>query len=80
MLEGIRILRKGFPNRVIYLDFRSYYAILAPKEAHKAMKLVKRPITEEKKNIAATNAVMDKVNMVGDKFPRLYSGSHGRNP
>merc|ERR1719397_2304090 len=68
MLEGIRICRKGFPNRVIYLDFRTRYAILAPKEAHKAMKMVKRPITEEKKNIAATHAVMDKVNLIGDKF------------
>merc|ERR1711892_999925 len=53
----------GFPNRVVYLDFRTRYAILAPKEAHKAMKLVKRPVTEEKKNIAATHAVMDKVNL-----------------
>merc|ERR1712117_948133 len=68
VLEGIRICRKGFPNRVIYADFRTRYAILAPKEAHKAMKLVKRPVTEEKKNIAATHAVMDKVNLVGDKF------------
>merc|ERR1712168_1060218 len=67
-LEGIRICRKGFPNRVMYLDVRTRYAILAPKEAHKAMKLVKRPVTEEKKNIAATHAVMDKVNLVGDKF------------
>merc|ERR1712168_418936 len=67
-LEGIRICRKGFPNRVMYMDFRTRYAILAPKEAHKAMKLVKRPITEEKKNIAATHAVMDKVNLIGDKF------------
>merc|ERR1711887_34932 len=68
VLEGIRICRKGFPNRVMYADFRSRYAILAPKEAHKAMKMVKRPITEEKKNIAATHAVMDKVNLIGDKF------------
>merc|ERR1712168_763939 len=68
VLEGIRICRKGFPNRVIYLDVRTRYAILAPKEAHKAMKMVKRPVTEEKKNIAATHAVMDKVNLVGDKF------------
>merc|ERR1712183_1253996 len=68
VLEGIRICRKGFPNRVLYLDFRTRYAILAPKEAVKAMKSVKRPITEEKKNIAATHAVMDKVNLIGDKF------------
>merc|ERR1711887_27617 len=68
VLEGIRICRKGFPNRVMYADFRTRYAILAPKEAVKAMKLVKRPITEEKKNIAATHAVMDKIQLVGDKF------------
>merc|ERR1719400_1521357 len=68
VLEGIRICRKGFPNRVLYLDFRTRYAILAPKESVAAMKKVKRPITEEKKNIAATHAVMDKVNLIGDKF------------
>ena len=42
--------------------------ILGPKEAVAAMKKVKRPVTEEKKNIAATHAVMDKVNLIGDKF------------
>merc|ERR1711970_137486 len=68
VLEGIRICRKGFPNRVIYLDFRTRYVILAPKESVAAMKKVKRPVTEEKKNIAATHAVMDKINLVGDKF------------
>ena len=26
--------------RVVYNDFRTRYAILAPKEAHKAMKMV----------------------------------------
>merc|ERR1711887_431171 len=68
VLEGIRICRKGFPNRVMYADFRYRYAILAPKEAHKAMKMVKRPVTEEKKNIAASHAIMDKIQLVGDKF------------
>ena len=68
VLEGIRICRKGFPNRVMYADFRLRYCILAPREAYKAMKAVKRPVTDEKKNIAATHAVMDKVNLIGDKF------------
>merc|ERR1712110_977570 len=68
VLEGIRICRKGFPNRVMYADFRLRYCILAPKEAYKAMKAVKRPVTDEKKNIAAGHAVMDKVNLIGDKF------------
>ncbi len=30
VLEGIRICRKGFPNRVYYPDFKHRYAILAP--------------------------------------------------
>ncbi|XP_042212128.1 myosin heavy chain, muscle-like isoform X1 [Homarus americanus] len=32
VLEGIRICRKGFPNRIPYKDFRHRYMILAPKE------------------------------------------------
>ena len=68
VLEGIRICRKGYPNRIIYNDFRTRYVILAPKEAVAAMKKVKRPVTEEKKHIAATHAVMDKINLIGDKF------------
>ena len=47
---------------------RTRYVILAPKESVAAMKKVKRPVTEEKKYIAATHAVMDKINLVGDKF------------
>ncbi|CDW55353.1 Myosin tail family protein [Trichuris trichiura] len=34
VLEGIRICRKGFPNRVLYADFKQRYAILASSEAH----------------------------------------------
>ncbi|XP_046351162.1 myosin heavy chain, striated muscle-like isoform X8 [Haliotis rufescens] len=30
VLEGIRICRKGFPNRVIYSEFKQRYSILAP--------------------------------------------------
>ncbi|KAE9549706.1 hypothetical protein FO519_007082 [Halicephalobus sp. NKZ332] len=33
VLEGIRICRKGFPNRMIHKDFCVRYAILAAKEA-----------------------------------------------
>ncbi|GMR57873.1 hypothetical protein PMAYCL1PPCAC_28068 [Pristionchus mayeri] len=33
VLEGIRICRKGFPNRMIYPDFRHRYAILAADAA-----------------------------------------------
>lgn len=30
MLEGIRICRKGFPNRVLFQDFKQRYEILTP--------------------------------------------------
>lgn len=33
VLEGIRICRKGFPNRMLHGDFRDRYAMLASKEA-----------------------------------------------
>lgn len=33
VLEGIRICRKGFPNRLLYPDFRQRYAILAADAA-----------------------------------------------
>ncbi|PAV91412.1 hypothetical protein WR25_06397 isoform A [Diploscapter pachys] len=33
VLEGIRICRKGFPNRMPYLDFKQRYAILAADAA-----------------------------------------------
>ncbi|PIO64476.1 myosin head [Teladorsagia circumcincta] len=36
VLEGIRICRKGFPNRMPYLDFKQRYAVLAAEEAKKA--------------------------------------------
>ncbi|CAJ0585954.1 unnamed protein product, partial [Mesorhabditis spiculigera] len=35
VLEGIRICRKGFPNRQLYADFRQRYAILAADAAGK---------------------------------------------
>jgi len=33
VLEGIRICRKGFPNRMLYPDFKHRYAILAADES-----------------------------------------------
>ncbi len=33
VLEGIRICRKGFPNRTLHADFKFRYAILGAKEA-----------------------------------------------
>ena len=33
VLEGIRICRKGFPNRIYYPDFKQRYSILAPNSA-----------------------------------------------
>uniref|UniRef100_A0A914HJT9 Myosin-3 n=1 Tax=Globodera rostochiensis TaxID=31243 RepID=A0A914HJT9_GLORO len=33
VLEGIRICRKGYPNRMVYSDFKHRYAILAAEES-----------------------------------------------
>ncbi|UYV66622.1 unc-54 [Cordylochernes scorpioides] len=35
VLEGIRICRKGFPNRMVYPDFKHRYTILAPNAVPK---------------------------------------------
>merc|ERR1712013_854456 len=67
MSTKLSFCSKGYPNRIIYNDFHTRNVILAPKESA-TMKKMKRPVTEEKKNIAATHAGMDKINLVGDKF------------
>nr|XP_018918175.1 PREDICTED: myosin heavy chain, muscle isoform X10 [Bemisia tabaci] len=41
VLEGIRICRKGFPNRMVYPDFKLRYKILAPGPAAKETDLKK---------------------------------------
>ncbi|XP_064546742.1 myosin heavy chain, muscle isoform X46 [Drosophila montana] len=45
VLEGIRICRKGFPNRMVYPDFKMRYMILAPA-AMTAEKLPKNAATK----------------------------------
>ncbi|XP_066140639.1 myosin heavy chain, muscle isoform X36 [Euwallacea fornicatus] len=49
VLEGIRICRKGFPNRMVYPDFKLRYMILAPATmaAEKEAKEAARKCLEE---------------------------------
>merc|ERR1712110_1130595 len=58
VLAGIAICRKGFPNKMIYSEFKARYNILAAKEVAKA-----------KNDKAAASAVLDgTVKMDKDKF------------
>merc|ERR1739847_206078 len=50
VLEGIRICMRGFPNRMIYPDFKGRYAILGAKE-----------INSSGDNKTAVYALMDKI-------------------
>merc|ERR1719385_628029 len=57
VLAGIAICRKGFPNKVLYPEFKSRYNILAAAAVAKA-----------KKDKAAAGAVMDVIQLDKEKF------------
>merc|ERR1712083_1211144 len=56
-LEGIRICMRGFPNRMLYPDFKMRYAILGAKE-----------IASSDDNKTAVYALMDKINFSRDRY------------
>jgi len=57
VLEGIRICRKGFPNRMMYADFMHRYKILNPKAVNEG--------GDDKK---VTVAVLDAVGLAAEKY------------
>merc|ERR1719410_3360199 len=57
VLEGIRICMRGFPNRMLYPDFKSRYQILGAAE-----------IASSEDNKVAVYALMDKVGFPREKF------------
>merc|ERR1711993_11656 len=57
VLEGIRICMRGFPNRILYPDFKSRYAILGAAE-----------IASSDDNKTAVFAMMDKIEFSRDKY------------
>merc|ERR1711997_649195 len=57
VLEGIRICMRGFPNRILYPEFKQRYWILAKKELYSS-----------EDNKTGVYALMDKVNFDRDRY------------
>merc|ERR1719402_2120225 len=57
VLEGIRICMRGFPNRMLYPDFKMRYAILGATE-----------INSSSDNKVATYALMDKISFPRERY------------
>ena len=58
VLEGIRICRKGFPNRMMYAEFKQRYSILAPNAIPKGFVDA----------VKATGNILKDINLPEDNF------------
>ena len=57
VLEGIRICMRGFPNRMLYPDFKLRYSCLGSEE-----------LKSSEDNKVAVHALMDKINFSRDRY------------
>merc|ERR1712238_388885 len=57
VLEGIRVCMLGFPNRMVYADYKARYAILGAKE-----------VASSSDNKVAVKALMEKIEFPADKY------------
>jgi myosin heavy subunit len=78
VLEGIRICRKGFPNRIQYPDFKQRYAILAADEAKSDDAKAASVAMLEKISVVATDVLAEADYRVGETKVFFRAGVLGR--
>ena len=76
VLEGIRICMRGFPNRILYPDMKSRYAILAAGkvDSKTELKEASKIILSNTEGFDAEKYRIGKTKVIRDSYPKVFNG------